>query len=121
MLCRSLTVLVLGVQDAEVMPPVVPGAGVPQPQPAAGFGVEEVHVEPAVVAPAANEEKAIVVYKPADAARNLLLGPLRPGVPLIVSPEWIHGFKSTCLPPPLFLVISARELFIFLNCAIDLD
>lgn len=83
--------------DAEVMPPVVPGAGVPQPQPAAGFGVEEVHVEPAVVAPAANEEKAIVVYKPADAARNLLLGPLRPGVPLIVSPEWIHGFKNTML------------------------
>lgn len=81
--------------DAEVMPPVVPGAGVPQP--AAGFRVEEVHVEPAVVAPAANEEKAIVVYKPADAARNLLLGPLWQGVPLRVSPEWIYGLKNTML------------------------
>lgn len=87
--------------DAEV-PPVAPGAGVPQPQPVAALDVEEVPmcgdvVVPVDVAPAANDERAIVLYRPAEAARNLLLGPLRPGVPLRVSSDWIHGLKNTML------------------------
>ena len=55
-----------------------------------------------VAAPAVNEERAIVVYQPAEAARNLLHGPLRPGASLRVSPDWIHGLKSTCLSPTPF-------------------
>uniref|UniRef100_A0A0A9DJ87 Uncharacterized protein n=1 Tax=Arundo donax TaxID=35708 RepID=A0A0A9DJ87_ARUDO len=96
--------------DAEV-PPVEPGVGMPPVEPGAGvpppplFGVEEVPmsgdvVPPVVavgVAPAANEERAIVVYQPAEAARSLLHGPLRPGVHLRVNPDWIHGLKSTML------------------------
>ncbi|KAL5201367.1 hypothetical protein ABZP36_035721 [Zizania latifolia] len=90
--------------DAEV-PPVVPGVGVqpppPPPRPVEGLGVAEVPMcgdeVPVAVAPAPNEERAIVLYSPADAARNLLLGPLRPDAPLRVSPDWIHGLKSTML------------------------
>lgn len=84
------------------MPPVVPTP--PQlTQPVAGFGVEvpmfgdvPVPVDvAAAVAPAANEERAIVLYRPAEAERNLLLGPLRRGASLRVSPYWIHGLKGT--------------------------
>ncbi|XP_062198519.1 uncharacterized protein LOC133901241 [Phragmites australis] len=91
--------------DAEV-PPVEPGAGVPPPPQQPIFGVEELRMcgeeaAPAVgvsVGPVAvNEERAIVVYQPTEAARNLLLGPLRPGVPLRVNPDWIRGLKSTML------------------------
>ncbi|OEL38671.1 hypothetical protein BAE44_0000311 [Dichanthelium oligosanthes] len=74
--------------DTEV-PPVEPAVGVP-PQ---HFVAEEVRV----AAPAANDELAIVVYQPTEAARNLLQGPLRPGASLRVSPDWIHGLKSTML------------------------
>jgi hypothetical protein len=49
-----------------------------------------------VAAPAANDERAIVLYRPAEAARSLLVGPLRPEGPLRVSPDWIHGLKGTC-------------------------
>jgi hypothetical protein len=49
-----------------------------------------------VPAPGANEERAIVLYRPAEAARSLLLGPLRPGAPLRVSPDWIQGLKGAC-------------------------
>ncbi|TVU10084.1 hypothetical protein EJB05_43592, partial [Eragrostis curvula] len=82
-----------------VVPPVGPGAGVPPtPQP---FEVEEVpmsgEIAPVVVAPASNDERAIVVYQPAEAARNLLCGPLRPETPLRVNPDWIRGIKSTVL------------------------
>ncbi|KAG8057247.1 hypothetical protein GUJ93_ZPchr0002g23736 [Zizania palustris] len=52
---------------------------------------------PVAVAPAPNEERAIVLYSPTDAARNLLLGPLRPDVPLRVNHDWIHELKSTML------------------------
>uniref|UniRef100_A0ACD5XTN3 Uncharacterized protein n=1 Tax=Avena sativa TaxID=4498 RepID=A0ACD5XTN3_AVESA len=95
--------------DADV-PHLVPGAGVPPPpplqtQPAAGFGaVEEapmcgdVAVVPVeVAAPGANDERAIVLYRPAEAARSLLLGPLRPGAPLRVSPDWIHRLNGTMM------------------------
>lgn len=101
----------LPAQDAEVpsvehsvgAPLVPPGASVP-PRP---FVAEEVgmsaDVSPpvaafAVGAPAVNDERAIVVYQPAEAARNLLQGPLWPGASLRVSPDWIHGLKSTCSP-----------------------
>ncbi|XP_015696603.1 uncharacterized protein LOC107304948 [Oryza brachyantha] len=95
---------------AEV-PPVVPELCAPPQQPVAGLGAAEV---PVVVAPAPNEEMAIVLYKPADAGRNLLLGPLRPEVPLRVSPDWIHGLKSTMLrelsePRALIEQLSADE------------
>uniref|UniRef100_A0ACD5Y0T8 Uncharacterized protein n=2 Tax=Avena sativa TaxID=4498 RepID=A0ACD5Y0T8_AVESA len=73
----------------------------PQTQPVAGFGaVEEapmggdVAVVPVEVD---NEERAIVLYRPAEAARSLLLGPLRPGAPLRVSPDWIHRLNGTML------------------------
>ena len=89
------------------MPPVVPGVVVPPPpqtQPVAGFGVQEVapmcggDVAVVPVDVAANEERAIVLYKPAEAARSLLLGPLRPDIDLRVSAaaDWIHGLKGTC-------------------------
>lgn len=94
--------------DADDVPPVVPGAVVPPPslqtQPVVGFGVAEaapvcgdVAVVPVDVATGGNEERAIVLYRPAEAARSLLLGPLRPGAPLRVSPDWIHGLKGTIM------------------------
>ncbi|KAE8792841.1 hypothetical protein D1007_32619 [Hordeum vulgare] len=95
--------------DPDVMP-VVPGAVVLPPgtqPPVAGFGVVEeapmcgdVAVVPVDVAPpevAANEERAIVLYRPAEAERRLLLGPLRPGGHLRVSPEWIQALDGTML------------------------
>ncbi|KAF0923212.1 hypothetical protein E2562_003423 [Oryza meyeriana var. granulata] len=89
--------------DAEV-PPVVPELCAPPPppqQPVGGLGAAEVRMcgdeVPVLVATVPNEERAIVLYKPADAARNLLLGPLRPEFPLRVSPDWINGLKSTAL------------------------
>ncbi|KAL6656266.1 hypothetical protein ACP70R_007092 [Stipagrostis hirtigluma subsp. patula] len=101
--------------DAEA-PLVAPGAAAPPPQPTP-FGVEEVpmcgdEATPAVavgVAPAVNDERAIVVYQPADAARNLLLGPLRPGVPLRVNPDWIHGLRSAVLQEALFEALGAKD------------
>ncbi|KAJ1290239.1 hypothetical protein BS78_02G227800 [Paspalum vaginatum] len=84
---------------AEVLPSAEHAAGVP-PQP---FAMEEAvrvsgDVAPVgVPAPAVNEERALVVYQPAEAARSLLLGPLRPGASLRVSPDWIHGLRSTVL------------------------
>jgi hypothetical protein len=84
------------VQDADVPPPVVPElcAPPPPPQPVAEVQMRGEEV-PVIAVPAPNEERAIVLYKPDDAARNLLLGPLRPEFPLRVSPDWIHGLKST--------------------------
>lgn len=95
--------------NADVLP-VVPGDGevVPPPPgtqpPVAGFGVVEeapmcgdVAVVPVDVAPPANEERAIVLYRPAEAERRLLLGPLRPGGHLRVNPEWIHALNGTML------------------------
>ncbi|XP_020175461.1 uncharacterized protein [Aegilops tauschii subsp. strangulata] len=95
--------------NADVLP-VVPGAVVPPPQtlpqtqPVAGFGVVEeapmcgdVPVDVAPPEVAANEERAIVLYRPADAERRLLLGPLRPGGHLRVSPEWIQALNGTTL------------------------
>ena len=106
-------------QNADVLP-VVPGAVVPPPQtlpqtqPVAGFGVVEeapmcgdVPVDVAPPEVAANEERAIVLYRPADAERRLLLGPLRPGGHLRVSPEWIQALNGTCLRAfPHFLELS---------------
>lgn len=120
---RSLTcafVLVLLAQDADV-PPVGSGMGVPLAEPGVSVAPQPFvagdlrmsgDVAPpaaaiAVAAPAVNEERAIVVYQPAEAERNLLDGPLRPGASLRVSPDWIHGLKSTCplacLPARLLL------------------
>ncbi|CAD6224368.1 unnamed protein product [Miscanthus lutarioriparius] len=96
--------------DADV-PPVEAAVGVPLVEPGVSvtpqpFVVGDLrmsgNVEPpaaaiGVAAPAVNEERAIVVYQPAEAARNLLHGPLRPGASLRVSPDWIHGLKSTML------------------------
>ncbi|CAM0952090.1 unnamed protein product [Alopecurus aequalis] len=90
--------------DADV-PPVVPGEVVPPPpqtQPVAGFGVAPVFGDVAVVpvdvvAPVPNEERAIVLYRPAEATRSLLHGPLRPGAALRVNPDWIHGLRSNML------------------------
>jgi hypothetical protein len=81
-------------QDA-VVPPVEPGAAVVQPVEPAGAGVppQPLEVAPVVVAPAANDERAIVVYQPAEAARS----PVRPEAPLRINPDWIRGIKSTCL------------------------
>uniref|UniRef100_A0A0D9XF75 Uncharacterized protein n=1 Tax=Leersia perrieri TaxID=77586 RepID=A0A0D9XF75_9ORYZ len=91
--------------DAAELSPFVPDLCAPPPpeqQQVAGLGAAEVQMcvgddVPVIVAAAPNEERAIVLYKPADAARNLLLGPLRPEIPLRVSPDWIHGLKSTVL------------------------
>ncbi|CAN6196469.1 unnamed protein product [Urochloa humidicola] len=88
--------------DAEV-PPVEHAVGAPLLHPGASVAPQPVQmsggVAPpvAVVASAANDERAIVVYQPAEAARNLLEGPLRPGASLRVSPDWIHGLRSTML------------------------
>ncbi|VAI33955.1 unnamed protein product [Triticum turgidum subsp. durum] len=91
--------------DPDMMP-VVPGAFVPPPPPGtqlpvAGFGVvEEAPMcgDVAVVpVDTANEERAIVLYRPAEAERRLLLGPLRPGGHLRVSPEWIQALNGTTL------------------------
>lgn len=93
------------------MIPVVPGAVVPPPPgtqpPVAGFAVVEeapmcgdvavVPVDVAAPEAAANEERAIVLYRPAEAERRLLLGPLRPGGHLRVNPEWIHALNGTML------------------------
>jgi hypothetical protein len=84
-------------QDA-VVPPVEPGAAVVQPLEPAGAGVppqplEVEEVAPVVVAPAANDERAIVGYQPVESAR----GPVRPEAPLRINPDWIRGIKSTCL------------------------
>uniref|UniRef100_A0A0E0R6B1 Uncharacterized protein n=1 Tax=Oryza rufipogon TaxID=4529 RepID=A0A0E0R6B1_ORYRU len=88
----------ISLDDEEVPPPVVPElcAALPPPQPVAEVQVcsEEVLV---IAVPVPSEERAIVLHKPDDAARNLLLGPLRPEFPLRVSPDWIHGLKSTGL------------------------
>jgi len=101
-------VLVLLAQDADV-PAVESAVGVPLVEPGVSVTLQpfvegdlrmSCDAPPAaaigVAAPAANEERAIVVYQPAEAARNLLHGPLRPGASLRVSPDWIHGLKSTC-------------------------
>ncbi|CAN6174850.1 unnamed protein product, partial [Urochloa humidicola] len=91
--------------DAEV-PPVEHAVGAPLLQPGASVAPQPVQmsgdVAPPVAAvsvavPAVNDERAIVVYQPAEAARNLLEGPLRPGASLRVSPDWIHGLRSTML------------------------
>nr|CAB3457456.1 unnamed protein product [Digitaria exilis] len=96
--------------DAEV-PPVEHAVGVPRAEPGAvvppqPFVAEAARmsgdvVPPAVAvgvaAPAVNDERAIVVYQPAEAARNLLGGPLRPAPSLRVNPDWIHGLRSTML------------------------
>ncbi|CAL5087579.1 unnamed protein product [Urochloa decumbens] len=90
--------------DAEVPPPVEHAVGVPLLQSGASVAPQPVQmsgdvVPPvaavSVVAPAVNDERAIVVYQPAEAARNLLEGPLRPGASLRVSPDWIHGLRKT--------------------------
>ncbi|CAL5087578.1 unnamed protein product [Urochloa decumbens] len=92
--------------DAEVPPPVEHAVGVPLLQSGASVAPQPVQmsgdvVPPvaavSVVAPAVNDERAIVVYQPAEAARNLLEGPLRPGASLRVSPDWIHGLRSAML------------------------
>ncbi|VAI19175.1 unnamed protein product [Triticum turgidum subsp. durum] len=98
--------------DPDMMP-IVPGAVVPPPPPGtqppvAGFGVAEeapmcgdaavVPVDMATAPPLpANEERAIVLYRPAEAERRLLLGPLRPGGHLRVSPQWIQALNGTVL------------------------
>lgn len=101
--------LVLLAQDADV-PPVESAVGVPLVEPGVNvtpqpFVVGDSWTSGDVAAPAAaiglaapavNEERAIVVYQPAEAERVLLHGPLRPGTSLRVSPDWIHGLKSTC-------------------------
>ncbi|KAL6846838.1 hypothetical protein ACP4OV_024286 [Aristida adscensionis] len=102
--------------DAEA-PPVVPGAGAPPPP--TPFVVEEVpmcggEAAPGVAPAAANDERAIVVYQPAEAARSLLLGPLRPATSLRVNPDWLHGLKSTVLQEAsnhraLFEALAARD------------
>ncbi|PAN13151.1 hypothetical protein PAHAL_2G317400 [Panicum hallii] len=111
--------------DAEV-PPVGPAVGAPLVETGASvpFVVEDVRVSgdvaptPAaavgLAAPAANDERAIVVYQPAEAARSLLQGPLRPGPSLRVSPNWIHGLRSTMLHEAskhraLFEELAARD------------
>lgn len=87
--------------DAEV-PSAEFSVGVP-PQPlvveAARMGGDVAPPSPAVgvPAPAVNEERAIVVYQPAEAARNLLHGPLHPGASLRVRPDWIYGLKGTMM------------------------
>ncbi|CAN6204895.1 unnamed protein product [Urochloa humidicola] len=101
---RRLDAEVPPVEQAVGAPLVQPGASVPTPpQP---FVEDEVRMSgdvapPAqavgLAAPAVNDERAIVVYQPAEAARNLLEGPLRPGASLRVSPDWFHGLKSTML------------------------
>jgi hypothetical protein len=72
-------------QDA-VVPPVKPGTAVVQPVELAGAGVppQPLEVAPVVVALAANDERAIVVYQLAEATRSLLRGPLRPIAPLVL-------------------------------------
>ncbi|RCV12311.1 hypothetical protein SETIT_2G258900v2 [Setaria italica] len=114
--------------DAEV-PPVEPAVGAPLDQPGASVPprpfvvVEEVGMSGdmapqaaavGVGAPVVNDERAIVVYQPAEAARNLLQGPLRPGTSLHVCPDWIHGLKSTMLHEAsnhraLFEELAARD------------
>jgi len=97
-------VLVLLAQDADV-PAVEAAVGVPLVEPGVSvtpqpFDVGDLPMSSdvaalaaviGVAAPAVNDERAIVVYQPAEAARNLLHGPLRPGASLRVSPDWIHG------------------------------
>ncbi|KAK3130436.1 hypothetical protein QOZ80_6BG0493400 [Eleusine coracana subsp. coracana] len=78
-----------------VVPSVEPASAV-MPSPPQSFEVEEVPMS-GEVAPPVNDERAIVVYQPAEAARNLLRGPLRPEAPLRVNPDWIRGIKSTVL------------------------
>ena len=107
-LCVGVAV---ALQDAEV-PPVEAAVSAPLVEPGASvpFVAEEVLMSGAVApaaaaaaglaAPAGNDERAIVVYQPAEAARSLLEGPLRPGPTLRVSPDWIHGLRSTCPNPP---------------------
>ncbi|KAM3258460.1 hypothetical protein ACQJBY_050304 [Aegilops geniculata] len=93
--------------DPDMMPVVLPPPPGAQP-PVAGFEVVEeapmcgdvavVPVDMATATPLpANEERAIVLYRPADAERRLLLGPLRPGGHLRVSPEWIQALNGTTL------------------------
>ncbi|RLN35147.1 uncharacterized protein C2845_PM03G01860 [Panicum miliaceum] len=113
---RRLDAEVPPVEAAVSAPLVEPGASVP-------FVVEEVLMsgdvaQPAaavsVAAPVVNDERAIVVYQPAEAARGLLHGPLRPGPSLRVSPDWIHGLRSTMLQEAsnhraLFEELAARD------------
>ncbi|CAL5063625.1 unnamed protein product [Urochloa decumbens] len=109
--------------DAEVLPPVEHAVGAPLLQPGATVAPQPVQMSSDVVpsvavvgvaAPAVNDERAIVVYQPAEAARNLLEGPLRPGASLRVSPDWIHGLRSTMLQEAsnhraLFEELAARD------------
>jgi len=113
--------------DADV-PPVGSGMGVPLAEPGVSVAPQPFvagdlrmsgDVAPpaaaiAVAAPAVNEERAIVVYQPAEAERNLLDGPLRPGASLRVSLDWIHGLKNTMLQEAsnhraLFEEMAARD------------
>nr|CAB3453828.1 unnamed protein product [Digitaria exilis] len=105
--------------DAEV-PPVEHAVGVPRAEPGAVVAPQPFVAEAApavavsVAAPAVNDERAIVVYQPAEAARNLLEGPLRPAPSLRVNPNWIHGLRSTMLQEAsnhrtLFEELAARD------------
>ncbi|KAG2644345.1 protein transport protein SEC31-like isoform X2 [Panicum virgatum] len=87
---RRLDAEVPPVEAAVSAPLVEPGASVP-------FVAEGVLMSGDVAPPAVNDERAIVVYQPAEAARSLLQGPLRPAPSLHVSPDWIHGLRSTML------------------------
>ncbi|KAF8694885.1 hypothetical protein HU200_037985 [Digitaria exilis] len=106
-------------EDAEV-PPVEHAVGVPRAEPGAVVAPQPFVAEAApavavsVAAPAVNDERAIVVYQPAEAARNLLEGPLRPAPSLRVNPNWIHGLRSTMLQEAsnhrtLFEELAARD------------
>ena len=99
-LCVGVAV---ALQDAEV-PPVEAAVSAPLVEPGASvpFVAEGVLMSGDVAPPAVNDERAIVVYQPAEAARSLLQGPLRPAPSLRVSPDWIHGLRSTCPNPPPF-------------------
>lgn len=99
---RRLDAEVPPVESAVGMPLVEPGVSVtPQPFVVGDSPMSSGVAPPAaaigVAAPAVNEERAIVVYQPAEAAHNLLHGPLRPGPSLRVSPDWVHGLKGTML------------------------
>lgn len=122
----------LGVAQDAMVPHVDPGAVIVQPPETAGvppspqpFEVEEVPMvsgevaPPVVVAPAANDERAIVVYQPAEAARNLLRGPLRPEAPLRVSPDWIRGIKGT--RPPKFGYLVCLSEFCLIETEIGFE
>ena len=89
-LCVGVAV---ALQDAEV-PPVEAAVSAPLVEPGASvpFVAEGVLMSGDVAPPAVNDERAIVVYQPAEAAAPSLR----------VSPDWIHGLRSTCPNPPPF-------------------